>query len=108
MTDVAKYQTVLESRLAELRARLSEIDHELESHNSRDWEELAIERETDEVLEHMGLNGQTEIRAIEAALKRIEDGTFGFCTICGDELSPERLDLVPYAALCRDCATAKR
>ncbi len=108
MPDIKKYETILTARLAELEGRLREIDEELESHNSRDWEELAVERETDEVLEHMGLSGQAEIRAIKAALQRIEEGTFGYCAKCGDELLEARLDLVPYAPLCRTCAGASK
>jgi len=108
MPDTGKYKAILEERLSELQRRLKEIDEELESHSSRDWEELAVERETDEVLEHMGLSGQAEIRAINAALKRIEDDTFGFCAKCGEELSPERLEVVPYAPLCRQCVGAKK
>ena len=106
MPDISKYEPILKARLTELEQRIQEIDEELESHNSKDWEELAVERETDEVLEHMGLNSQAEIRAIKAALQRIEDGSFGYCAKCGDELLEARLDLVPFAPLCRKCAGA--
>ncbi|MGP1355336.1 MAG: TraR/DksA family transcriptional regulator, partial [Roseicyclus sp.] len=41
----------LEDRLAALTERLQEIEEELDSHQSKDWEELAVEREGDEVLE---------------------------------------------------------
>jgi DnaK suppressor protein len=37
---------------------------------------------------------------IEAALERIDDGTFGTCAACGQPIGPERLDAVPYATLC--------
>jgi len=52
----------------------------------------------------MGNSGQEEIRAIKAALQRIEEGEYGACVRCGDEISAERLDLVPFAPLCRKCA----
>lgn len=42
---------------------------------------------------------------IEAALDRIEAGTFGICERCGREISPVRLDAVPYTSWCIDCAT---
>lgn len=96
----------LESRLEELNSRLHEIGDELESHNSKDWEELAVERETDEVLEGMGVSGQEEIKAINAALKRIEEGEYGFCVTCGDEVSQERLDVLPFTPFCKNCAAA--
>mgnify|MGYP002622577607 CR=1 FL=1 len=44
---------------------------------------------------------------VQAALDRIEAGTFGTCAECGEEISSERLDAVPYAALCAKCATSR-
>ncbi len=96
----------LTARLAELKARLTGIEETLESHTTRDWEDLATEREGDEVLEGLGLSGQAEIRMIEAALRRIDVGDYGVCARCGAEISPERLDAVPYAPMCTACATA--
>lgn len=40
---------------------------------------------------------------IDAALKRIEDGTYGTCTNCGKPIAPERLEARPWATLCIDC-----
>lgn len=104
MVDTGKYRALLETRLAELKARLEEIDNTLDSEQTRDWEELATERESDEVLESMGLQGQTEIAAIEAALARMDAGEYGYCVQCGEEIAPKRLDLVPYTPFCSDCA----
>lgn len=104
MVDTVKYRTILETRLVELKERLQEIDETLESHQSRDWEELATEREGDEVLEGMGASGKAEIAKIQAALTRMDEGEFGFCVSCGAEISEERLEVVPYTPFCRDCA----
>ncbi len=104
MVDTAKYRNVLEGRLAELQARLVEIDEALDSHQSKDWEELATEREGDEVLEQMGSSGKLEITRIKAALTRMDEGEFGYCVSCGDEISSERLDVVPHTPFCRTCA----
>jgi len=94
----------LESRLTDLLSRLDAIETELESHDSRDWEELAVERESDEVLEGLGLSGQQEIRMIRAALDRMESGDYGFCVKCGKQISEERLDVLPATPFCRNCA----
>lgn len=104
MIDTAKYRDILEARLAELQARLAEIDTALDSHQSKDWEELATERESDEVLETMGSSGKSEIAMIKAALARVAEGEFGYCVICGDEISAERLDVLPHTPFCRACA----
>lgn len=56
-------------------------------------------RELDEGLEE---NATHLLDQVEAALGRIEDGTYGLCERCGREIAPERLQAVPYATLCID------
>ena len=104
MDDFSKRRTVLEARLRELDARLLQIDDELDSHNSKDWEELATEREEDEVLEGMGLSAPAEIRMIKAALVRMDAGEYGECVDCGDTITAERLDVLTYTPFCHVCA----
>ena len=113
MTDAAKKplsqrRAEMEARLAELRTRLHVIETELDSHHAQDWEDLAVEREGDEVLEAAGLSGQAEIRAIEAALSRIGSGEYGACARCGADIAEARLDLLPWTPLCPACAGAGR
>ncbi len=48
---------------------------------------------------------QTELKRIEAALERIEEGEYGWCITCGEEIAAKRLELDPAAALCIDCAS---
>lgn len=103
-TPLATRKAALEARLAELGARLEMIEQELDSHHNPDWEDLAVERETDEVLEATGLAGQAEIPQIRAALKRIADGSYGVCARCGAEIPEARLDALPWTPLCRECA----
>ncbi len=95
------------ARKAELETRLHGIEAELESHDAKDWEELATEREGDEVLEGIGVSGQQELRMIEAALQRIAAGDYGDCVTCGAEIAEERLDLLPFTPFCRHCAQQK-
>ncbi|MBW6417397.1 TraR/DksA C4-type zinc finger protein [Celeribacter sp. PS-C1] len=104
MNTIEKRRAQLLDRKAELTERLQEIDAELDSHQSKDWEELATEREGDEVLEGMGASGKAEIAMINAALARMDAGEYGFCAVCGEEISSERLDVLPYTPVCRDCA----
>ena len=44
---------------------------------------------------------------VDKALKRIEEGTFGVCSNCGDMIMPERLDALPHAAFCIKCQQMK-
>lgn len=102
--DIARYDRQLRERKAELDRRLAKIEADLDAPANPDSEERASERENDEVLESLGLSGREELRAIDAALKRIEDGTFGVCVSCGGEISPRRLDTLPFTTVCQHCA----
>lgn len=104
MTSLAERETILRTRLRELEHRLLGIEEELDSPASPDWEELATEREEDEVLEGMGQSGLREIGKIRAALARIADGSYGVCVRCGNDIADERLDVLPATPFCRNCA----
>lgn len=45
------------------------------------------------------------IERINAALGRLDQGTYGLCTNCGRPIDPERLKALPYVELCIECAT---
>ena len=47
------------------------------------------------------------LRAIEAALSRIEDGSYGVCTMCGEDISVARLKAVPWTSVCIECKEKK-
>jgi RNA polymerase-binding transcription factor DksA len=102
--DPQAYEPRLRARLQELKSRLDQIESDLDETPSADFGERATEREGDEVLESLGSAGLTEIRMIEAALKRIEEDEFGYCVNCGRPIAAARLDLVPHAARCAKCA----
>src|SRR5208283_531451 len=61
--------------------------------------------------EHMScrqFDSQLEsIRKIELALRRLDEGSYGYCEECGEEISMERLKVIPFALLCRDCQETK-
>lgn len=104
MKDVKAREEVLKARLTELEGRLHRIEDHLEQPPNQDWNDNAIEAEMDEVLEGLGQAGVTEIEAIHAALARIKGGSYGVCVRCGNNISDERLDVVPHTSLCRNCA----
>ena len=101
MTDISARKAQLEARLTELDTRLHKIEDHLDDAPNPDWEENAQESENDEVLEGLGTAGLTEIKGIRAALKRIEEGEYGYCVTCGDPISEDRLDLLPHTPFCK-------
>jgi len=59
-----------------------------------------LDREIDYTLEE---NSEQVLAEIDAALRRIDDRTYGICTNCGQQIAAERLEAVPWATLCIDC-----
>ncbi len=48
-----------------------------------------------------------EQKAIDAALIRLDEGEYGYCTLCGDDIAPARLSHDPAVATCLNCASGK-
>lgn len=112
--DVARQTLELErERLRSLRERIehdgSQADEtgELASGPGDHLADHATEtfmRELDEGLEE---NVEHLLAEIDAALERIDDGTYGICVVCGRPIDAERLQAVPYATLCIDDKRAR-
>ena len=51
----------------------------------------------------LGENSEQVLAEIDAALQRIDDGTYGTCVNCGCEIPLQRLEAYPWASLCIDC-----
>lgn len=102
--DVEKYQELLTARQAELESQNDltqadiapvELDQSSVGRLSRmdALQQQAMGRETRR-------RRAAELVRIKAALQRIEDGEFGCCQICGEEIAQARLDLDPSVANC--------
>ena len=94
----------LEKRLKLLGAKVVEIEDELRTPRSADWEEQATEVEGDEVAGALEGSLLSEMKEIGSALKRIEQGTYAECATCGENISKPRMAALPYAIQCIDCA----
>lgn len=102
--DTARFEAQLRARRDELNAKLHKLENALDREPAKDAEDRATEREDDEVMEGLGKSGLAEVRMIDLALVRIENGTYGLCANCGEEIGEKRLALVPHAPLCVKCA----
>lgn len=51
---------------------------------------------------------EERIRLIDEALARVDDGSYGICEECGDEIPLERLRILPFAAMCVDCQSKRK
>jgi RNA polymerase-binding protein DksA len=97
----------IENALANLRedhpGRLDEEVEEISATADNHLAETAtatLDREIDYTLEE---NSTRMLAAVDAALRRIEDGSYGTCASCGTEIAEERLEAYPWASQCIDC-----
>ena len=104
MPDHAAARASLTARRRELTQDLAEIEDALDDPAPKDWEDAAVERQGDEVLEALGSHDLAELRQIDAALARIEAGTYGTCVRCGNDIAEARLLALPATPLCIRCA----
>lgn len=77
-----------------------ETEEETYDNHLADSATATLNREIDYTLEE---NSEHVLNGIEAALQRIETGTFGSCAGCGKQIDEERLEALPYATRCIDC-----
>jgi DnaK suppressor protein len=105
MNEHEQIAKALTARLSELRAHVTKVERELHKALPADSEDQAIELENQQALETIDKTETTEIRQIEAALKRIAMGTYGTCVKCGDPIDPRRLKALATAATCISCST---
>lgn len=104
-TELAKYKQVLEARQAELAEVIRNRDGITieKSPDALDEVQNAAERE----LAIRNLDRESNLlRNVRAALRRIDEGMYGICVHCEEEISPKRLNAVPWTPYCIGCQEA--
>ena len=111
--DTDRFRLLLEEERGRVRAAIDNLHAEHPGSMSEDSGEDAVfdnhladtatetyDRELDYTLEE---NSEHVLSEIDAALRRIADGSYGRCTNCSRQIPEERLEARPYATLCIDC-----
>ena len=101
-SELNKYRTVLETKQADLVRMIRNRDGIAieKSADALDEVQYATERE----LAIRSLDRDSNLlRNVRAALERIEEGSFGVCLHCDEDISPKRLAAVPVTAFCIVC-----
>jgi RNA polymerase-binding protein DksA len=81
---------------ADFRAIVEEMD-------PKDFADVASDDIDRKMIEALGSVEIKRLRAIDAALSRINQGKYGSCMKCNKKIPAERLQAIPYAVLCVDC-----
>src|SRR3954447_13388248 len=101
-TELNKYRNILETKQAELEQviRNREAITIEKSPDALDEVQHAAERE----LAIRNLDRESQLlRNVRGALRRIDEGTFGVCLHCEEDISPKRLAAVPWTPFCIQC-----
>lgn len=70
---------------------------------TQDVADQAVSSYQREMLFSQGSKGHAQLRSVAQALQRIEEGSFGECTHCGNEIGPKRLEAMPSTPYCIEC-----
>lgn len=107
-------KTLLHARAAELDALLARLDADAAairadradspSDDEHDPEGSTLSGEWQRV-EALRDASRLQRREVDAALERVEDGTYGICLVCGNPIAAGRLDVWPTATVCVACAS---
>ncbi len=103
--EVGRFRQILEAQHAELTDIFRRRDGVATEKCADDVDEAA--RIAEHELAARNLDRESKLlRNIEAALRRIDGGSFGICAHCEEEISPKRLAAVPWATFCLKCQEA--
>src|SRR5919201_6545829 len=103
-TDVKKYRDILEKKKDELlSAAPARTPPKEPGSKSGDWIDQSSQENDVHVRLALKQTDSKLLRAIEEAIHRIDQGTYGVCMECENDIAPARLEAVPWTRVCIDC-----
>ena len=91
----------------EYETRISKIEDDIQNPKddlNKDWEDQAVAIRQNDTRQLLAAEARQGIIYINDALSHIENGTYGECEVCGNQIPEQRLAAVPYATLCMEHA----
>jgi DnaK suppressor protein len=102
--DLKRYRDVLEKRRDEILAAAPARTPATEpGSKSGDWIDQSSQENDVHVRLALKQTDHKLFRAIEDAIHRVDQGTYGICIECENEIAPARLDAVPWTRVCIEC-----
>jgi DnaK suppressor protein len=99
------------SRRDELRSREARVNAGLRQQpdlSTSDYGDISNQSERNGLLTALSRTADAELKRIDGALQRLAEGRYTTCSICGEEIEPQRLEAVPYTDRCIACAERER
>lgn len=104
--DIAAIRARLLASKSELQKRVSTIYEHARNPLDQDSAEQAAQLGNVAVVSALEAEAVSQLGEIDAALKRLDVGTYGICVSCGEPIGEARLNARPAATQCLDCAGA--
>jgi DnaK suppressor protein len=101
-TELSKFKKILETKQAELEQIVRKRDAITIEKSADALDEVQHAAERELAIRNLDRESQL-LRNVRTALRRINDGSFGICLHCEEEISPKRLAAVPWTSLCIQC-----
>ncbi|ANV98772.1 hypothetical protein BBW65_05490 [Helicobacter enhydrae] len=103
---IEKFRIILQERIQSIQSHINTATHsfaELHSDRAPDHADIVSINSQGLLNASILTQYQTELRETEYALKKLNEGTFGVCEMCGDFIEEKRLELKPHAKFCIIC-----
>jgi DnaK suppressor protein len=101
-TELSKFKKILEAKREELEQIVRKRDAITIEKSADALDEVQHAAERELAIRNLDRESQL-LRNVRSALRRIEEGSFGVCLHCEEEISPKRLNAVPWTSLCIQC-----
>ncbi|MFO0752660.1 MAG: TraR/DksA family transcriptional regulator [Thermodesulfovibrionales bacterium] len=98
---IQKREDIIREAKSEIKKFKSGEKRQLVETVMDDGDLSVVDLSEDISLKQLSTHRETLIK-IDTALRKLEEGTYGICEECGDEISEERLKILPFAIYCRD------
>src|SRR6476469_10819018 len=101
-TELSKFKKILETKRDELEQIVRRRDAITIEKSADALDEVQHAAERELAIRNLDRESQL-LRSVRSALRRIEEGSFGICLHCEEEISPKRVAAVPWAPFCIQC-----
>jgi len=102
---IKEFQRILEAKKKELLAGGSDREEILIENAAEDFDRLQQQLNREVAIRNLDRESKL-LKEVQAALNRIEEGTFGVCLRCEEDIPEKRLRALPWAAFCVPCQEA--
>lgn len=105
MSEIQKQLLNMREELLAEAERAYEASQSLGKDGVPDIGDMSSNSYNQEVLMNLSETQRSRVRDVDAALERMDQGVYGLCARCDEEIPPRRLEVRPFSRFCVDCKT---